>query len=429
MSSEPAEKIENTSRGSLAVVFLTVFIDLLGFGIVLPLLPIYADQFGVDEHGVTLGLLMASFSAMQFLFAPFWGRLSDRIGRRPVIMIGLLGSVIFYAIFGIATVEKCVWLLFVSRIGAGIAGATISTAQAYIADTTSLENRPKGMALIGMAFGLGFTFGPLVGFLAVPTGEGDPGPWPGYVAAILSAGALALAWFKLPESLPKEAAANQSNSHRGFSLGSLGSALKTKSIGGLLIAFFVCVFSFANFETTLGLMISGSHLPDSPFHFSFGAVCLTFAFIGFTLAIVQGGIVRRLAGRISEGTLAAGGGVAQIVGFLLIAGSVHSGSVPMLYFSLAIIVSGFAFVTPSLNSLLSRRTDPEKQGGILGLAQSVNSMARIIGSGLGIPLLKIAMTLPAYVAAALMAVGVVLVIAAARSGKDYAVETADAEST
>ena len=139
--------------GSLLVIFLTVLIDLLGFGIVLPLLPIYAAQFTLDKSGWQLGLLMASFSAMQFVFAPLWGRVSDRIGRRPVIMIGLLGSVVFYTLFGWATIRKSMSLLFVSRIGAGMAGATISTAQAYIADTTSLNERPRGMALIGMAFG------------------------------------------------------------------------------------------------------------------------------------------------------------------------------------------------------------------------------------------------------------------------------------
>ena len=135
------------NRSPMAFIFLTVFIDLLGFGMVIPLLPIYADQFTVDELGWQLGALMASFSVMQFFFAPLWGRLSDRIGRRPVLMIGLAGSVAFYLLFGIATVMKSMSLLFIARIGAGIAGATISTAQAYIADTTSLEN-PKGMALI-----------------------------------------------------------------------------------------------------------------------------------------------------------------------------------------------------------------------------------------------------------------------------------------
>ncbi len=134
MSTEPR-------KASLLIVFLTVFIDLLGFGMVLPLLPIYAESFGVDEHGVTIALLMSCFSAMQFLFAPLWGRLSDRIGRRPVLMIGLAGSTIFYTLFGLATLLSSLPLLFLSRLGAGIAGATISTAQAYIADSTTLKDR------------------------------------------------------------------------------------------------------------------------------------------------------------------------------------------------------------------------------------------------------------------------------------------------
>ena len=125
--------VESPRRGSLLVIFLTVFIDLLGFGMVMPLLPIYGKQF--DASYATLGLLMASFSAMQFLFAPLWGRLSDRVGRRPVLMLGLAGSVVFYTLFGVATVWQSLAGLFIARIGAGIAGATISTAQAYIADT------------------------------------------------------------------------------------------------------------------------------------------------------------------------------------------------------------------------------------------------------------------------------------------------------
>ncbi len=155
------------TRGSLLVLFLVVFIDLLGFGMVLPLLPNYAKQFDSHTAGWMIGLLMSIFSAMQFLFAPFWGMLSDRIGRRPVLMVGLLGSVISYALFAYASIEQSLVLLFISRIGAGIAGATIPTAQAYIADCTTLKGRTHGMALIGAAFGLGFTFGPLFGYFAV----------------------------------------------------------------------------------------------------------------------------------------------------------------------------------------------------------------------------------------------------------------------
>jgi len=410
------------NRSALGVIFLTVFIDLLGFGMVLPLLPIYADQFTVDEAGWLIGLLMASFSAMQFLFAPLWGRLSDRIGRRPVLMIGLGGSVVFYTLFGVATEWQCLWLLFAARIGAGIAGATISTAHAYIADVTTLEQRPRGMALIGMAFGLGFTFGPLFGYLAVPTGSGDPGPWPGYAAAILSAVALALAWFKLPESLHR--AVGKPAPHRGFSFQDFRLALSIPSIGLLLLTSFVVVFSFANFETTLSMLIKGTEGGENPFQFTFRQVCLTYAYIGFTLAVVQGGIVRRIAGRVSEGAMASFGAVCQISGLLLVIYATQSESVTWLLISLAIITSGFAFLTPSLNSLLSRRSDPEKQGRVLGVGQSVSSLARIVGAGLGIPLLKINMALPFGLAAGLMLMGLLLVIVASRGGRDYQAEAA-----
>src|SRR5262249_51246571 len=159
-------------KRALLIVFLVVFIDLLGFGIVLPLLPLYATEL-IDPlfptggglrwlRGVVLGALMSSFSLMQFFFAPYWGRVSDRIGRRPILLLGLAGSVVFYALFGIASIvggALGLALMFVARIGAGIAGATIATAQAVIADCTPSEKRASGMAIIGMAFGFGFTLG------------------------------------------------------------------------------------------------------------------------------------------------------------------------------------------------------------------------------------------------------------------------------
>ncbi len=415
---------DRSTKGSLAVVFLTVFIDLLGFGMVLPLLPIYADHFVEDPSGWRLGTLMASFSAMQLVFSPFWGRLSDRIGRRPVLMIGLAGSVVFYTLFGVATVMQSYGLLLLSRIGAGIAGATISTAQAYIADSTSLQERPRGMALIGMAFGLGFTFGPLFGFLAVPYEDAPPGPWPGYAAAILSAVALTLAVFLLPESLRP----NSETVHRRlFDTAGFQRALSTPSIGVLLLAIFVCVFSFANFETTLSLLIKGADrlperghdAPTGPFNFSWGQVCLTYAYIGATLALVQGGVVRRMARRTSEGALAATGAALETAGFALMITAVAWESVPLLLTALAVVVAGFSFMQPMLNSLLSRRSDPNQQGIILGVGQSVNSLARIFGSAVGIPLLRHGLQTPYYTATSLMALGLVLVIFAARSGQDY----------
>jgi MFS family permease len=361
---------------------------------------------------------MASFSAMQFLFAPLWGRLSDRIGRRPVLLIGLAGSVVFYALFGVATELANLILLFVTRIGAGICGATIPTAQAYIADTTTREGRAKGMALIGAAFGLGFTFGPLFGYLAVPSGHGDPGPGPGYAAAGLSAVALLLAIFKLPESLSAE---SQPAHRHLLDLASLRGALATPSIGALLLTQFVCIFAFANFETTVSMLLKGedSRVQGSPFHFDFRQVCLTFAFIGFTLTLAQGVLVRRMAGRVSEGMMAGAGAVLEILGFGLMIGAIHQTSLPLLFVALTIVVVGFAFMTPSLNALVSRRSDPAKQGGILGVAQSVSALARILGPVVGIPLLTHQTTLPYWTAAALMALGLALVIFAVGRGRDY----------
>lgn len=406
------------TTGSLGIIFLTVFIDLLGFGMVLPLLPIYADQFTVDESGLVLGLLMASFSAMQFLCSPLWGRLSDRIGRRPVLIIGLTGSVVFYFLFGVATVLQSLTLLFVARIGAGIAGATISTAQAYIADSTTLERRPKGMALIGMAFGMGFTFGPLFGFLAVPEEGAAPGPWPGYAAALLSAVALLLAIFRLPESLH---AKSQKAEPVTFSAHAWRTSLRVPSIGLLLLAIFVCIFSFANFETTLSLLIKGSRQASKPlFDFSWGEVCLTFAYIGATLSVVQGGVVRRLAGRVKEGPMAAAGALFELVGFGLTVAAIRTVSVPLLFVALTMVVAGFAMMQPNLQSLLSRRSDPARQGLVLGVGQSVSSLARILGAWISIPLLKYGTQIPYMMAAGLMALGLLLVVVASRRGRDFA---------
>jgi MFS family permease len=349
--------------------------------------------------------------------------LSDRIGRRPVLMIGLASSVVFYALFGIATVLKSLTLLFVSRIGAGIAGATISTAHAYIADVTTKENRARGMALIGAAFGLGFTFGPLFGYLAVPSGKGDPGPGPGYAAAGLSAFALLLAYFKLPESFqPGQGGARTHWIDRRALL----DAMARPAVGVLLVAMFVCVFSFANLESTLSLILTNA---GGGYEFDFRQVCLTYASIGFTLAIVQGALVRPLAKRASEAVLAASGTLIEIGGFAVLAWAASVPSLPLTFVGLVIVVTGFAFMTPSLNSLLSRWSDPQKQGGVLGIGQSISSLARIMGPLAGIPLVEnrpLAESLgvkpgvlPLLLAAVMMTVGLVLIVVATRRGRDF----------
>lgn len=405
--------------GSLLVIFLTVFIDLLGFGIVLPLLPLYADQFGEDPSGFMIGMLMAIFSIMQFIFAPIWGAVSDKVGRRPVIIVGLVGSVVFYTLFGIATIYQSLTGLFLTRIGAGIAGATVSTAQAYIADTTSNENRARGMALIGVAFGLGFTLGPLFAYFAVAfsADEKTPGAGPGFVAAGLSLVALVLAIFVLPES---KTATSTNKAKRWYDPAGWKIAFETRALVYLLIGFFICIFAFANFETTLSMLIKGSkNFAEAPFDFTFREVCGTFALIGLMVAIVQGGIVRRLAKKIAEQKLAVAGAVIEVAGFGVMTYAVRSASTVWLFTALAIIVTGYSLLQPSLYSLLSRWSDPSEQGKVLGVGQSVSAMARIFGSALGIPMLKATLFLPYIMASVLMVAVAGMIMLANKSGKDF----------
>ena len=417
-------------KGSLLVIFLAVFIDLLGFGMVLPLLPVSANSFGQgmsqEQIGWLIGLLMSSFSAMQFLAAPLWGRLSDRIGRRPVLMVGLAGSVVFYTMFGFATTAQSLFWLFVSRIGAGLAGATISTAHAYIADTTTLETRAKGMALVGAAFGLGFTGGPLFGFLALLSNPDQPGPGPGYAAAALSAVSLLLAYFLLPESLTPE---HKAERRQWLDWRLLRGTLTTPSIGLLLVTSFLCVFAFANFESTLSLLLRDER---GPFQLSYQHMLLVFAYIGLVLTLVQGGLVRRLAGRMSEVKLALFGIAIEIVGFAWLPIVIKSGllwshgSLTELLLVLGVLVTGFAFVTPSLNSLLSRRSDPARQGGIMGVAQGISSLARIVGPMFGARLfLSAESARPYWLGGATMAVAMLLVLLAGKSGRDYPADEAN----
>ncbi len=397
-------------RASLFLIFVTVFIDLLGFGIVLPLLPRYGKHFGIG--GFELGALMSSFSLMQFVFAPIWGRISDRIGRRPVLMVGLAGSTVFYALFGYVTslgsggtllgLGVVPWL-FLTRIGAGIAGATIPTAQAYIADLTGAKDRAKGMALIGAAFGIGFTFGPLLGAGFVSADEAaPPSAMPGYIASALSGLALLSAIFKLGESL---APGSKPVGHSWFDAGSFARAVRRPAIGLVLLAIFVTTFAFAQFEATLALLTKdGFHLSDRHNFF-------VFAYIGFVLSISQGMLVRRLVPRVGEFRMAMAGVGLMTVGLALTGFAAGQSSLGLLLGVLPVSVVGFSALTPSLQGLLSLRTPETEQGGMLGLGQSVSAMARILGPWVGNILFERGPALPYWAGAAIMAVGAVGVAA------------------
>ena len=398
------------SRSPLMIIFLVVFIDLLGFGIVLPLLPRYARDF--EASWWMIAVLMSSFSAMQFLFAPLWGRLSDRIGRRPVLLIGLAGSAVFYFLFGRIThignsgpiygLSPLFWLLM-TRIGAGIAGATISTAQAYIADSTEKAGRGKGMAIIGAAFGIGFTFGPLLGAVSLigQTEGSGPSAWPGYLAGGLSAVAFGLALFVLPESLKGGATPER----RGalFDSNLFRKALARPHIGIILVAIFLTTFAFAQFETTLSLLTKNLGQSDS-------VNFLTFAYIGFILTVAQGGLVRRLIPKWGEFWMALTGVALMSVGLLLIGWTSSQKSMLLVYCALPVAVIGFSATTPSLHSLLSLCASDDEQGGILGVGQSMSALARILGPLLAIPVQGINLALPYWIGAGLMAVSLGLVI-------------------
>lgn len=420
---EMTETTNDASRKrALLIVFLVVVIDLLGFGIVLPLAPRYVKDFAhhmsETAQGLLIGALMSSFSFMQFLFAPLWGRISDRIGRRPVLIVGLIGSVLFYALFGYASAfpseqaNLALTLMFVSRIGAGLFGATIATAAAVIADNTPKEQRAKGMALIGAAFGIGFTIGPLIAFAGEKLFP-DARSGPGYLAAVLSFIALVLAIRLMPET-------NQNRSvARGMTdlwrLGSLWALLRTRHVGLLIVIFFMAVFAFANFEGTLSL------LNQSAFNLGNDWNYIVFAFVGASLMVAQGYLYRKWVTTWGEVKLARIGIVLMLVGLANLAGVAATASatqsgflrfIMMTWFlaTLFIAVCGFAFLNPSMNALISKRTDADKQGEVLGANQSASALARILGPAVGNGLFPLTTRheLPYVVAAGLLLVVLLL---------------------
>jgi DHA1 family tetracycline resistance protein-like MFS transporter len=348
----------------MPTLFLIVFIDLVGFGLVIPLLPFYAVRFGASPEQVTL--LLAVYSLMQLFAAPLWGRLSDRVGRRPVLMISMAASVLAYLWIGSAT---AVWMLFAARALAGACAGNVAAAQAYIADITTPEERAKGMGLIGAAFGLGFIIGPALGGLLAGN---DPVTadieTPAWVAAGLSFLALWGVILFLPESLP----ADLRGMHGGprSRLKAIRNVLGRPVLSRLILIFFLVILAFAGMESTFALWAI------EQFGWGPGQVGYVFAYVGVLSAILQGGLIGRLARRFGEERLLLCG--LALIGTGLLA-MLFAHSIPRLAFAVSALALGMGLTQPSLNSLISRRAGREEQGEVLGVSQSVGSLSRVLG--------------------------------------------------
>jgi MFS family permease len=376
-----------TRKPSLLVIFLTVFIDLIGFGIVLPLLPLYGEHY--NAQGWQIGLLMAAYSLMQFLFAPVWGRLSDRIGRRPILLISTAGAVLSYALFAYATRFEgaiALWLIILSRSLAGICGANITVAQAYIADITPPEHRSKRMGLIGMAFGLGFIFGPPIGWAGFKY-LGDAGP--GIIASILCALNLVLAFFILAESWTPTAHADAARRPR---MEQWRHTLSQPTVRLLIAIFFLATFCFTCFEITLGLVIASNFKLGIKTPESMAVAAILFMYCGIIGAFVQGGPMGKLVKKFGERKLIAVSlfltaislapipfiqGDSQLSWSILF--SAQGGPWWLLLLTLAVLSIGSQLTRPPLFGLLSNLTPADQQGVTLGVAQSAGSLARIFG--------------------------------------------------
>ncbi|MBV8520050.1 MAG: MFS transporter [Acidobacteria bacterium] len=394
-------------KSSLLVLFLTVFIDLIGFGMVIPFLSFYAREYGAS--GITVGAVVGIYSIMQFFFAPVWGRLSDRVGRRPILLFSLAASCSGYLLFAFA---RSLAMLLASRVIAGIGGANIGTAQAYIADSTPPEDRAKGMGLIGAAFGIGFIFGPpLGGFLAHIGGQHGlhDNLLPGLVAAGLSLTALTLAFFVLAESKPPDLVPRSGRPPQ-FDTRIWRTVAGNRLLAAVMASLFLTLLAVAGMEISVTL-----HARER-FHFRQLDLARFFLFMGLIVATIQGGLIGRFAKRIGEKGLVIVGAAAFVIGFALVPSIWR---VPLLYGATFFVAIGQGLCYPSLTSLVSRISPESERGSLLGLATSVGSLARFLGPIVAGFLYDLGGAAGAfYGGAALMAVA----LAIALSMRDLAVE-------
>jgi DHA1 family tetracycline resistance protein-like MFS transporter len=358
---------QTIKRSTFSVLFTTVFLDFLGFALVLPFIFFYAESFGASPF--IFGLLLASYSISQFIFTPIWGSLSDRFGRRKIMLLCLLGSGLSFILFGLA---NSLWLLFLSRIIAGAMGATFPVASAYVADITTPENRMKYMGKIGSAFGLGFIIGPAIG----GTLSGLYGfAVPSLVAAALAFANFSLGYFRLPEPVKKETA-SKANKRKESMVTTFRTVAAKTDMKILLATYFIAMLAF--------FVLDGTGTPWSQQVFGFGPfqVGLLFFYIGLVSAVVQGLIIPKLSRKYSPQLLLLVGVTSITIGLAML-GAITSYNLPALIISSSFIPLGMGFSIASINTLVSLRASADRQGSALGVTQSVSGIAQIIGPAFG----------------------------------------------
>ncbi|ARK32857.1 MFS transporter [Halalkalibacter krulwichiae] len=358
------------SKKALPILFATMFLVMVGFGIIIPVMPFYAEEIGASP--TQLGLLMAVYSVMQLIFAPMWGRISDRIGRKPIIMIGIFGLALSFFLTAIATSLS---MLFIARVVGGFfSSANMPTVMAYVADITTDEDRGKGMGLIGASVGLGFIFGPAIGGIFSQSSLSTPF----YLAGFSSLITFFLVLFVLQESMTPEQRNNQSRKRLP-----LRDAMK----GPVSILFFLQLF--------VSLSLSGLEATFAYFAYAkagLGSVELGYIFMimGFAGALVQGGLVGRLTKKYGEGPVIQIGIAISALGFFLIL-FINSFTTAAIF--LTIFGIGNGFIRPSVSSLLTKKAKTG-YGSTTGLLSSFDSLGRIIGPPLGGIFFSIAVGLP-----------------------------------
>lgn len=358
----------------LIVIFLTVFIYLLGFGMIIPVLPILSTHYGASP--LQAGLLMSSYSLMQFLFSPFWGKLSDKFGRRPILMYCLLGEAISYLILALS---RSLEMLFVARIMTGFFGASISTASAYVSDVTTPQERSKGMALIGAAFGLGFLFGPAIGGGLTVWAENlssDTGfiaSFSSYGVALLCSFTFVFAFFNLKESISAENRAKTTD-HKKNRFDHLLKYFQMPTVGKLMSSFGLATLSMAMMEATLVLFMK------QKYNWSIKEVSFGFAYVGIIIVFTQGFLVRKLIPKFGERY------VLRLGLFFMTLGLAGIGIAPDLP-SMAIVMTflslGNGLTNPSFLGSISLLVPADEQGLALGTTQSLSALGRVIGPATG----------------------------------------------